>query len=51
MSGYDKNPQKNKIKLTMEDGSIQSYFPNDIVNTSNRGKIKVGDLTLKDDIV
>jgi Rad3-related DNA helicase len=51
MSGYDKNPQKNKIKLTMEDGSIQSYFPNDIVNTSNRGKIKAGDLTLKDDIV
>lgn len=51
MSGYDKNPKKNKIKLTLEDGTIKTYFPNDMVNTSNRGQIKAGDLLLSDDIV
>lgn len=51
MSGYDKNPKKNKIKLTLEDGTIRTYFPNDVVNTINRGRIRAGDLILSDDIV
>lgn len=50
MSGYDKNPQKDRIQLTMNDGSIRLYAPNDMVNTTGRGAVKAGDLTLNDDL-
>lgn len=51
MSGYDKNPKKKKIKITLEDNTVRTFYPNQKVLTSNRGEICAKDLLLTDELL
>lgn len=50
MSGYDKNPKKKRIKITLVDGSIREFWPSQLVKTLNRGDIKAKDLLESDEL-
>lgn len=50
MSGYDKSPKKQKIKITLKDGNVKIFYPNQKVLTLNRGEIYAKDLLLTDEL-
>lgn len=50
MGGKDKNPKVDRIKITLEDDTIRTFKPNEVVKTK-RGNILAKDLISSDEIL